>query len=75
MINKIDVNCFICNTKLFTVFDGKIESYQDNSAVVLCRQCYKEKDLKELTKIAEISSELVIKDLAKIHKVKKEELV
>jgi hypothetical protein len=56
------------------VYGGRIESHQNDYAI-LCRQCFKEKDLNELTKIAQISSELVIKDLAKIPRLKKEELV
>jgi hypothetical protein len=72
---SIDVYCNICSIKLFTIYGGgKIEPYEKDY-MILCRSCYKEKDIEELTKIAQISSEIVIKDLAKIHKPKKEELV
>jgi hypothetical protein len=68
-----DFGCSICNTPVFRIQGQNIELHTPTvkpEYVILCKECSRTKNIDELTKIAGISSELVIKELAKINKQK-----
>lgn len=56
--------CNRCNTHLYDI--RSVNNSNLPQSYNLCFQCYEEKNLNELGKIAKLSSELVIKELAKI---------